>query len=59
MGTHKLSSLPRVELEHLVGGGAVVHNYGHCGYGVLASPGTSQQAVMMVKTALREGTARL
>jgi len=51
--------MPRVELEHLVGGGAVVHNYGHCGYGVLASPGTSQQAVMMVKTALREGTARL
>ena len=51
--------LGRVELEHLSGGLAVVHNYGHCGYGVLSSPGTSQQAVQIVKTVIGERKSRM
>ena len=30
----------------------VVHNYGHCGYGVMSSPGTSLTAVNMVRECL-------
>ena len=41
--------VPRVELELLPCGLAVVHNYGHSGSGVVSSPGTSQQAVDLVK----------
>jgi len=51
--------VPRVELDHLHSGVPVVHNYGHCGYGVLASPGTSQQAVGIIKTLVKESKARL
>ena len=42
---------PRVEVETL-GRLPVVHNYGHCGYGVLASPGTGQHAVNLVRRLL-------
>ena len=41
---------PRVELEHMPCGLPVVHNYGHSGSGVVSSPGTSQQAVEIVKS---------
>lgn len=51
--------MPRVELEHLSSGLAVVHNYGHCGYGVLSSPGTSQQAVEIVKTVVKGRKSRM
>jgi len=50
---------PRVEVEHLENGGSIVHNYGHCGYGVLASPGTSQQAVVLVKNCLSNTNAKM
>jgi len=50
---------PRVEQEVLTNGLAVVHNYGHCGYGVLSSPGTSQQAVRMVRNFIQEKKAKL
>ena len=42
----------RVELEQLGSGLAVVHNYGHCGYGVLSSPGTGLHAAKLVKSVL-------
>ena len=42
----------RVELEKLGCGLDVVHNYGHCGYGVLSSPGTSLHAAKLAKTVL-------
>ena len=32
----------------------VVHNYGHCGYGVLSSPGTSSAAAAVVKQILEQ-----
>ena len=32
---------------------AVVHNYGHCGYGVLASPGTSRHAVQLAENIMK------
>ena len=41
---------PRVELEQLACGLAVVHHYGHSGSGVVSSPGTAQQVVDMVRT---------
>ncbi|TRY80505.1 hypothetical protein TCAL_10724 [Tigriopus californicus] len=43
----------RLELETRSNGLKVVHNYGHCGYGVMASPGTSKHAVELVKESLR------
>jgi len=36
----------RVELE-MVGELPVVHNYGHCGYGVMSSPGTAADAATL------------
>ena len=42
----------RVELEKVGSRLAVVHNYGHCGYGVLSSPGTSLHAAKLAKTNL-------
>ena len=41
--------MPRVEVEKVSSDLSVVHNYGHCGYGVLSSPGTSYHAVDLVK----------
>ena len=32
----------------------VVHHYGHCGYGVIMSPGTALTASMLVRKILRE-----
>ena len=28
-----------------IGSKAIVHNYGHCGYGIMASPATSIQVI--------------
>ena len=44
---------PRLETE-TVGRLTVVHNYGHCGYGVLSSPGTGQEAVNLVRRVVRD-----
>lgn len=49
---------PRVELQ-MEGNLPVVHNYGHCGYGIMSSPGTSATAVELVQQWLRGGPARL
>jgi len=48
----------RVELE-LLGDLPVVHNYGHCGYGVMASPATSEDAVNLVNNWFRASRGRL
>ena len=45
---------PRVEVEEISSKLSVVHNYGHCGYGVLSSPGTSHQAVSLVNNILTQ-----
>jgi len=45
--------MPRVEAEYLKCGLPVIHNYGHCGYGVLSSPGTSQQATDILNKIIR------
>ena len=45
-------NLCRVELEKLGCGLDVVHNYGHCGYGVLSSPGTGLHAARLAKSVL-------
>ena len=47
---------PRVEVEAVSSRLSVVHNYGHCGYGVLSSPGTSQQAASLVNNILSQHT---
>jgi len=44
---------PRVERE-TIGSKAIVHNYGHCGYGIMASPATSIQAAGLVREAMAE-----
>jgi len=48
----------RVELE-MLDELPVVHNYGHCGYGVMASPATSEDAVALVKNWLNATRGRL
>jgi hypothetical protein len=52
---------PRVEKEKgLVDGVAVVHNYGHGGYGYQASFGCAETAVQEVEAALKKrGQAKL
>ena len=45
---------PRVEVEKVSSKLSVVHNYGHCGYGVLSSPGTSQQALSLLNSILNQ-----
>jgi len=50
---------PRVELEHLPCGLPVVHNYGHSGSGIVASPGTSQQVVGIVRRWLQGRKSKL
>ena len=44
----------RVEAEAVSSKLTVVHNYGHCGYGVLSSPGTGQEAVNLVRRAVKD-----
>ena len=45
---------PRVEVEEVSSRLSVVHNYGHCGYGVLSAPGTSQQAISLINNILAQ-----
>jgi len=45
---------PRVELEQVLSNLYVVHNYGHCGYGALSSPGTSLHAAKLVQKIINE-----
>lgn len=49
---------PRVEVEEIYGR-TVVHNYGHCGYGIMASPGTSIQAADLVRDILANTQSKL
>ena len=51
-GHHLLLFVVRVEAEAVSSKLTVVHNYGHCGYGVLSSPGTSRAAAAVVKQIL-------
>ena len=53
-GHHLLLFVVRVEAEAVSSKLTVVHNYGHCGYGVLSSPGTSSAAAALVKQILEQ-----
>ena len=52
-GHHLPLFVVRVEAEAVSSKLTVVHNYGHCGYGVLASPGTSRHAVQLAENILK------
>ena len=53
-GLHLLLFVVRVEAEAVSSNLTVVHNYGHCGYGVLSSPGTSSTAAALVEQILEK-----
>jgi len=51
-------SSPRVEKEYM-NGKTIVHNYGHCGYGIMSSPGSSMKAAELVMESLSSRLSKL
>jgi len=58
VGLRPHRSFPRIEIE-TVGRKTIVHNYGHGGYGIMASPFTANKAVDLMKMILEPHSSKL